>query len=251
MPSRRATLLPRFAVLTAVVLSFACRHDAETTPGASESFREQTVLGVHFVEIFAHGASESSPLVVAIHGQGGNPEHFATRLGKEDLPDPVEIALPQAFERFGWGWSWFDWPPGLDDGEAAARVGAAEEKLWRAIAEIAHGRKVIVTGFSQGGILSYVLAARHPDAIVRAFPISGGAPDRLLPRNRARAAPVYAMHGADDDVIPVNYARATVDAFRRQGDTAELHEFSGVGHTITPAMRADLWAHIHSALTAP
>jgi phospholipase/carboxylesterase len=115
---------------------------------------------------------------------------------------------------------------------------------------LAHGRKVIVTGFSQGAMLAYALAARHPDEIAYAFPISGGAPHRLFPHNPARTAPVYALHGTDDRVIPIYFARATVAAFRDSGGKAELREFAGTGHTITPAMHADLVAHIVSALDA-
>jgi phospholipase/carboxylesterase len=230
--------MPRTSFVLLLALVFGCKRD-----GA-----ERTVSGLRVVEIFPHGADTSAPLVVALHGRGGRPEKLAWLW--DDFPQPIQVALVQGPERFGWGWEWFDWPRGTSDDALAAAVGAAEDKLWPTIVALAHGRKVIVTGFSQGAMVAYALAARHPDEIAYAFPISGGAPHHLFPRNPARTAPVYALHGTDDDVIPVYFARATVAAFRDSGGKAELREFAATGHTITPAMHADLVTHIVSALAA-
>ena len=41
--------------------------------------------------------------------------------------------------------------------------------------------KVVVTGFSQGGMLSYALALHHPELIEYALPISGMLPEVLWP----------------------------------------------------------------------
>jgi predicted esterase len=91
-------------------------------------------------------------------------------------------------------------------------------------------------------MLAYVIAARHPDAVAYAFPIAGRIPAKLLPRGPA--APVYAMHGVDDDAIAIDFGREAIAAFRAAGNPAELREWPGVAHDITPAMRADLAAHL-------
>ena len=97
-------------------------------------------------------------------------------------------------------------------------------------------------------MLSFVLAARHPGQILHAFPISGGAPGPLRPRAGSAAAPIFALHGTTDDVVPVDYARATVADFKKAGATAELSEYPGVGHVISPKMKEDLFARILAAL---
>jgi phospholipase/carboxylesterase len=109
---------------------------------------------------------------------------------------------------------------------------------------------VIVTGFSQGGILSYVLAARHPREIAYAFPIGGAAPPGFLPHDRQPTAPVYALHGASDQVIGVDAARETIAAFKEQGAKAELREFPGVGHDMPAEVREDLMAHVRAVTDA-
>ena len=68
-----------------------------------------------------------------------------------------------------------------------------------------------------------------------------------MPRDHARAAPVYALHGAADQTIAIAYARATIAAFKANGAIAELHEFPGAGHTLTAEMRNDLVAHVNAA----
>jgi phospholipase/carboxylesterase len=230
-------------LLAAVLALSACRHaDTPAPPSEGETTREVTRGGIRFLEIFAHGADESSPLVVAIHGRGGSPERFARVW--QGFPEKAEIALPQGFARTGDGWTWFELR-GYSEDVIAAALASADDKLWPAIVELAAGRKIIVTGFSQGGILAYVLAARHADAIAYAFPVAGGAPDKLIP---ARGAPIYALHGTDDDVVPVTWARSAIAAFRRQGGTAELRAFPGIGHTVTPEIREDLWAHVRAAI---
>src|SRR5688572_5867286 len=183
--SRRAVLL--FALAACVAAA------------AGEGVRARTVKGVRFV--FPRGTAPTLPLVIGIHGRGADPEDFAQLF--RDFPGKVELAIPQAPTPFGGGWSWFALAGGMSDEALAASIGPAEEKLWPAIAELARGRKVIVTGFSQGGMLSFVLAARHPDQIAAAFPIAGGCPAPLLPAKRA--APVFAMHGTADKLIGVEH----------------------------------------------
>src|SRR5262249_6452486 len=126
----------------------------------------------------------------------------------------------------------------------ADAVGAAEERLWPAIVERAHGRKLIVVGFSQGAVMAYALAARHAGAIALAIPIAGRAPYARLHGSLKGAAPVFALHGTDDDRISVAEGRATVAAFVADGAQAELMELPGVGHTITAEMRAEVLRRI-------
>jgi phospholipase/carboxylesterase len=215
-------------------------------PTALPRARDEVHQDVRFLVNFRGGADEAAPLVVGIHGRGSTPENFARIF--RDFSERVQIAMPQAFMRYGDGFSWFQLTRNQSDAEFAAALDGAEQKLWTAIREVARGRRIFVTGFSQGGMLSYVLAARHPGEIAYAFPISGGAPRALLPRARAATAPVYALHGASDELIEVGFARSTVAAFKEEGATAELREFAGVGHNVTPAMREDLLSRLRAAI---
>src|SRR5262249_13856634 len=154
----------------------------------------------------------------------------------------------RAFLPYGSGYSWFPLTAGMTDAELGAVVGDSEARLWKGIAKLAGQRKVFVTGFSQGGILSFAIAARHPDAVVRAFPVAGSCPGPLLPQNKARAAPISAFHGTNDRLLEIKWGREAVNAFKEQGNEAELKEYEGVDHRMTPEIKKDLWDAIGRAL---
>ena len=110
-------------------------------------------------------------------------------------------------------------------------------------------QRLLATGFSQGGILSFALASRHPSRIAHAFPVAGSCPGPLLPKEGpGQAAPISAFHGAEDDVLAIRWARDSVRAWNERGSHAELKEYPGVRHAISPSMRDDLWSALVSAL---
>jgi phospholipase/carboxylesterase len=203
--------------------------------------------GIHFVKVYAQGADDTSPLLVWLHGRGGSAARFEEYWRR--FPGKIEVALPQGPIPFAQGYAWFEWPADDGSGDALAKAMLdAEEKVWVGIAAEAHGRKVLVGGFSQGAMIAYALAARHPE-IVYSFPIAGLLPAQLVPKDKP-TAPVFAMHGTDDHVVEVEHGRAAVEAFRAAGGKAELQEFPGVGHEIAPAMRQELVRRVQTALPA-
>jgi len=226
----------------------ASSASAGAAPALAPKMREEVHGGIRFLVLFSGGADDDSPLVVGMHGRGGSPERFSRIF--HDFSGRAKIAFAQGPSKSDQGWAWLPRAESFDDAKFVAAFDAAERQLWQAITDLSHGRRVIVTGFSQGGMLSYVLAARHPREIAYAFPMGGGAPPALFPHDHAPTAPVYALHGMSDDVIDISLARETIAAFREQGAVAELHEFAGVGHDMPPALRDDLLAHIGVAVDA-
>ncbi len=238
----------RREILVALGLAtFGCkRSPVETQPQPSSAPRRSTYEDVEFIELLPDGADESSPLVVVIHGRGDDPANWVDTW--KAFPAKARLLLPRAFNRYGDGFSWFEFREGMSDAEFGAEVGSAEERLWKGIAKVAGARKVIVTGFSQGGMLSFAIAARHPDKVAYAFPVAGSSPGPLLPKEKARAAPMVAFHGTADRTVAFKWGAATVDAFKAQGNEATLKAYAGVGHTMPPEMRKELWAEIQKAL---
>jgi len=254
-----------FPLLAFFALATACKSDAlptsssrgptsssatasavTRTPSTAFATHEEVHAGIRFIVTFRGGADDQAPLVVGMHGRGGKPERFAGVF--QNFDGRAEIAFAQAPSKWNDGWSWFPEWHGDDDPAFATAFDATEKQLWQGIKELSRGRRVIVTGFSQGGVLSYVLAARHPREIAYAFPIGGAAPPGFLPRDRQPAAPIYALHGANDQVIDIAAARSTIAVFKEQGVRAELHEFPGVGHDMPAEVRTVLMAHV-SAVT--
>jgi phospholipase/carboxylesterase len=222
---------------------------APTKPAQTLTWpRTTTHAGVEAIELFPSDANETSPVIAAIHGLGDRPQNWVE--GWRNFPRKVQVVLPRAFTPHGDGFSWFPFRDAMTEEELGLKVGAAEERLWACLSEIAAGRKLIVTGFSQGGMLSYTMAARRADRIAHAFPVSGFCPPTLVPRNQAPTVPVLAFHGTADHVLPIQWDRDTVTAFKANGSRIELREYEGVGHTITPEMRKDWWLALADAVNA-
>ena len=233
------------AFLGLSVALVACGRD--TAPADTEA------AGIRFIEIVTGGAnaSDSLPLVVGIHGLGGSPEHFGSVLSS--LSVRARLILPYGLEAYGEGFSWF--PIWRDDAELAAGTRRAADRLAAMIDELVRRRpttgKPIVTGFSQGGMLSFGLAVLHPESVRAAFPISGLLARSLWPDEwpASREKPrVHALHGTADERVSIAEARATVRRLKEIGLSADLVEYPGVTHTVTAEMRRDVVQAITQAL---
>ncbi len=261
------------SLLAALLASGACSRTVPSPPGQPVSASSPPTLasspapavppaadteaaGLHFVERVTGGAraSDPLPLIVAIHGRGGRPEHFGSAL--LDLTAPARVILPYGPDALGDGFTWLpDW---TDDASFAAGCRVAADRIVAMMTELAFRRptvgKPIVTGFSQGGILSFTIAALHPDAVAAVFPIGGLLARPLWPSAwpAGVAKPrIHAFHGGADDRVPVEAARATVRHFVEIGVVAELTEYPGVRHTVARDEQRDLVRAIEEALPAP
>jgi predicted peptidase len=85
--------------------------------------------------------------------------------------------------------------------------------------------RIVVTGYSLGGIGTWFLAARHPEIFSAAVPIAG----RPVADGELRV-PVYAIHGRRDEVIGVEPTRRAIDALRAEGVDAQLVIVKGPTH---------------------
>ncbi len=93
-------------------------------------------------------------------------------------------------------------------------------------------RRVYVTGLSMGGFGTWALAAAHPERFAAIAPVCGGGNPELA--GRLRRLPVWAFHGAKDDVVPLANLTVMTEALARvQGDMRT---------TIYPDAGHDAWS---------
>jgi len=260
-PGRAARCTSRFAlarlagvrVVGLVLAGFVLVGDA-----LAVDLQRDEASGLEYLEVVTGGAATADPLpiVVAMHGLGDNPASF--RLLLDDLPARARIVFPRGPMPHGPdGFSWFDFHS--DDEEGAAELGAGIRAAADRVSTLILALKqksggpatAIVCGFSQGGMLSFALAAGNPDLIAVAIPVSGYLPSPLWPTERPKIRPlpkVLALHGETDKLIPVESARWSIEALRSNGYDGNLRSFPGVGHALSPAMRAMLTASVVTAV---
>jgi phospholipase/carboxylesterase len=199
--------------------------------------RTFTVEGTEILESYTNDAPDSAPIVVAIHGRGDSPTAFSALYKR--YAGKVHVLAPKGYAPFGDGFSWFELREGMTDAELGASVGAAAERLHKSIAAAVGGKRYVVTGFSQGGILSYAFASKYAAELVCALPIAGSLPGPLLPGPKQKAAKTRAFHGEADSVIASKWGTATVETFVREGGDATLKTYPGLGHQFNQELMTD------------
>lgn len=196
------------------------------------------------------------PTVIALHGLGDDPVRFVHFL--QGYAAPVRVLAPKAPLPWSSGTSWFSSramqadPERMAD-ELRARADDVVHWLDTVSTTYAFAGKPVVTGFSQGGMLSFALAIHHPDRFAGAVPVAGWLPRPAVPDHAtaAQAAiPVRALHGDADDVLPLTGTRRAVDAMRAAGFDVSLEVFEGVPHAVPPAVRARMEAEVGALLAA-
>jgi phospholipase/carboxylesterase len=239
---------PASAPVSAPALA-AIAAPASVPAGASEA------AGVRFLERVTGGASAGDrlPLVIGIHGYGDRPEAFSGLF--DGFPAKARFIYPYGGEAAGDGFSWFPIGSRFNPDALAAGTERAGIRLAAMITALAASRptagRPIVTGFSQGGMLSYTLAVLHPDAVAEAFPLGGLLSPPHWPSSWAagKVEPrIEAFHGDADPIVPFAVDRQTSEHLRAIGLVAELHAYPGVGHTVTAEMRRDLYAALAAAV---
>ncbi|MEZ4219434.1 MAG: alpha/beta fold hydrolase [Polyangiaceae bacterium] len=197
------------------------------------------------------GATDELPLIVALHGLGDTPESFGQLF--REFPSPARVVMLRAPAAYGSGFSWFPYRPDATDAERAAAFAPPAKRVAETIAVLeqrypTHG-KAILTGFSQGGMLSFTVAAQHPRRIAAAFPLGGLMPPQLLPSTKSAELPhVVALHGQVDDRVSPTAAKSAVDALKSRGYDARFQAFPAVGHSISAEMRVRLFELIQAEI---
>ncbi|HEX6535324.1 MAG TPA: PHB depolymerase family esterase [Gemmatimonadaceae bacterium] len=115
--------------------------------------------------------------------------------------------------------------------------------------------RVTVTGLSMGGTGTWEIAVAHPDRFAALAPVCGsdawcvGDASQLCV---IRHVPVWAFHGARDDVIPPSASRRLVDALRQCGGDAELTLLPEQGHACWEPVYAtpELYTWLHAQRNA-
>jgi phospholipase/carboxylesterase len=210
--------------------------------------------GVRYLEQLTGGArpDERLPMIVALHPMGGDPADFLQLLGR--YRGRARLIFPYGHPSGG-KYLWYD---SVRDDVAAPVVTREADRLAAALAALVVARptvgKPLVTGFSQGGIMTFALAVTHPEALAAAFPISGLLPPALYPSAALKSGPraatlpaVAAFHGAADLAVPTQGARASIAELRRAGYTADLREYAGVAHDISDEEEGEVLERIARA----
>jgi phospholipase/carboxylesterase len=182
------------------------------------------------------------PAVVVLHGWGDTAHGL---IGFAPILDGGRSIVlcpqgPVAFDTGGGvpGYGWFPMAAGRspDPAEIQQGLAALQAFLEQALAEYPiNRRKVVVLGFSQGGVMAYALALRAPGSYAGLVALSSWLPTAMAETISANPAleslPALVIHGTQDTMISVERARESRDALAQLGVPTRYREYE-MGHEI-------------------
>ena len=181
---------------------------------------------VQFPSAYREDLNRSWPLLLFLHGAGerGTDIEQVTRHGPlaDSSPDelPFVIVAPQCPAGQWW--------------RPQTVLALLDESLerYRIDADRVYG-----TGISMGATGLWDAAAERSDRFAAIVPICGRADPLRAPA--LGSLPVWAIHGAQDAVIPAEQSRTMVEAIRANGGSARLTIDADAGHNVWTDVYAD------------
>jgi predicted peptidase len=180
---------------------------------------------IYLPPAFQSNSKQSWPLLLNLHGAGERGQDLEN-LFRTGLPTAISEGLsvnfivvsPQCPARVGWDASKLQ--DLLDDLEKKYPISC-----------------VAATGYSMGGFGSWSLAQATPDRLAAIAPICGGG----NPSHAKRLVdmPIWAFHGANDDVVTPDNSLEMVDAINASGGKAMLTLYPNKGHNVWDSVFRD------------
>ncbi len=217
------------------------------------------MLLVH--SIFEPRGEGPHPTFVALHGWGANafdllglaPFLCGGRFLVICPQGPVETPVGPGAVGYGW------FPLTMGNPPDMRAVLSARDQL-KAFLDLALARypidqkKLIVLGFSQGGVMAYTLALNEPGRFAALVVLSSWLPQELAdtfsPKVDRERLPTLIQHGSRDELIEVDRARRSVEILRGLSIPITYREYD-IRHEISPRSLADLSTWLEEKVVSP
>ena len=187
--------------------------------------------------------TEKPPLLLMLHGFGSHENDlfsFAPMINEKCFV--VSARAPITLPFGGFAWYEIDF---TNLGEKMNNIPQAVESMKRILKFIdevheTYGtdpENVNLLGFSQGSILSYGLALNHPEKFQKIVAFSGYVLKDIVPEQykpeTLRHLDIFASHGTQDNVLPVEWARQSMDVLKQLNISHHYREYP-MAHGVSP-----------------
>ena len=204
----------------------------------------QTVIDTELIQfdgwtLRVRTASQPARLMLLIHGFTG--DENSMWVFARDLPSRYWMIAPRAMHPSdSTGYSWRPQPasdfgmPRLDQLRAPAEELIRLVDAYQASVGI-DAEQFDVMGFSQGGVMSNVLAFLYPHRVRKAGILAGFVPgglEELVPSRPLEGKSFFVSHGTKDGTVTVERARESITLLERAGAQVTYCE-DDVGHKVS------------------
>ncbi len=186
---------------------------------------------------------EKNSLLLLIHGYGSNEQDLFSFA--EELPEThyvISVRAPFDLQYGSYAWYAINFDADENKFSDLNQAKNSRDLLVHFIDELIEkypidSNNITLIGFSQGSILSYAVALSYPEKIRKIVAFSGYLnADMILPGIEKRdfsQLEIFASHGTQDQVIPVEWARKTKPFLDQLGIENIYREYP-IGHGISP-----------------
>ena len=200
-------------------------------------------LSLHYLVKEPKIILEKNPLLLLIHGYGSNEQDLFSFA--EELPEThyvISVRAPFDLQYGSYAWYAINFDADENKFSDLNQAKKSRDLLVQFIDELIEkypidSNNITLIGFSQGSILSYAVALSYPKKIRKVVAFSGYLnADMILPGIEKRdfsQLKIFASHGTQDQVIPVEWARKTKPFLDQLGIENIYREYP-IGHGISP-----------------
>ena len=220
-------------------------------PDLLEAIETETAPAPHAAVIWMHGLGADGHDFVPIIPELDLPQALAVRFVFPHAPmRPVTINAGMVMR------AWYDvleLGGGRED-EAGVRASQilVEALIAREKSRGIPADRILLAGFSQGGVMALQTGLRHPERLAGIMALSCYVPlARTLAAETTAAnrnAPIFIAHGIYDDLIPVARARRSRDLLLGLGYGVEWREYP-MSHSVSGEEVGDISRWLQEALT--
>jgi phospholipase/carboxylesterase len=201
------------------------------------------------------------PTILTLHGRGANAfdllglaPYLCNGKFRMICPQgPLETPIgPGAF-----GYAWY--PMSMGGPPDIGAILSSREKLQQFLDACMKRypidtKKLVVLGFSQGGVMAYSLALSNPERFAGLAVLSSWLPKELIPelsiREAVQSLPTIVQHGSQDQMIEIQRAKDSVERLRALRVPLTYRDYD-MGHEITPRSLSDLSAWLEEKVLSP
>lgn len=187
--------------------------------------------------------AKNAPIVLMVHGYGSHENDLFGMV--QALPAQMHYVSVRALRTIGFGgYAWYD----INFNQVGDKINnieqakVAQQALRNFVAEFREAfglqeNKLWLMGFSQGTILSYGYALSNPTEVEKVIALSGYVLKDIVPSaykpSELKHLDFFVSHGTQDDILPVQAARQTVEFLEKLNISHSYQEYP-VGHGVSP-----------------
>jgi phospholipase/carboxylesterase len=217
------------------------------------------------VEIEPNGPATAS--IIWLHGLGADGNDFAPMVPAFKLPTHLAVRfifphapiIPVTINNGANMPAWFDITAlnahaKIDEEGITKSVQAVGKLIAREQARGIATNRIIVSGFSQGAVISLFTTLSYPAALGGAIALSGYLPlaDKFITTTASTAnqhTPIFMAHGTGDTVVPYMFGKISYEVLAKAGYPITWHSYA-MPHSVCPEEIMDISQWIQKVLSA-